>query len=487
MTNHEMPSVIIVGAGFGGISTALELQRRGFSRIILLERATGPGGVWQANQYPGARCDNPSALYSLARHRFSWGGRYGDRAEIQRYLTDVVSNAGLEHCVRYGHTVTSARFRAKTADWAVQTAAGEQFHADYLISAVGQLAEPCRPNIVGSELFRGVQFHSARWPDSFDVSGLRVGVIGTGASAAQVVPWLQRNAATLTVLQRSAAWVLPKSDVHYSARRAALAAWPPMRVAERTVVYALCELLIFAITSAPMGSRWVTRMAHDHLRRSIPDATLRASLSPDYPLGGKRCVFSDEFYPALAAPNCAVVTDRISAITESGITTEAGTQLDLDMIVYCTGFTTTDFLSTIDVWGRDGKSLAEHWSPSAKTYLGMATSDFPNLFFVAGPNTNLTFGSIVSMLECQARYIASLLSWASRNRVGLIEVRPEAETAFDQWLRARFIGSVWTRVASPYKDKHGTVSSLWPRTMTRYRWMTRRPRLTHFRISRRES
>ncbi|PKV78266.1 flavin-containing monooxygenase [Nocardia fluminea] len=484
MTNREIPTVIIIGAGFGGISTVLELQRRGLLRILLLERAAGPGGVWQANQYPGARCDNPSALYSLARHRFSWSGRYGDRAEIQRYLAEVVGNAGLEHCIRYGQTVTSARFRAETADWAVQTATGEQFHADYLISAVGQLAEPCQPNIVGYERFRGVQFHSARWPDSLDVSGLRVGVIGTGASAAQVVPWLQRNAATLTVLQRNAAWVLPKSDVRYSTRRAALAAWPPIRAAERTVVYALCELLILAVTSAPTGSRWVTRMAHDHLRRSISDTALRESLSPDYPLGGKRCVFSDEFYPALAAPNCTVVTDRISTITESGIMTEAGDQLDLDMIVYCTGFTATDFLSTIDVSGRDGKSLAEQWAPSAKTYLGMATSDFPNLFFVAGPNTNLTFGSVVSMLECQARYIASLLSWASRNRVGLIEVRPEAETAFDGWLRDRFAGSVWARVASPYKDEHGTVSSLWPRTMTRYRWMTRRPRLTHFRMSR---
>ncbi|MFD4433660.1 flavin-containing monooxygenase, partial [Nocardia sp. NPDC058497] len=476
----------VMGAGFGGISTALEVRRRGFTRMIVLERAAGPGGVWLANQYPEARCDNPSALYSLARHGFSWRGRYGDRVEIQGYLADVVRKAGLERCIRYGRAVTSARFRSESTDWEVQTAAGELFRADYLISAVGQLAEPRQPNLDGRDLFRGVQFHSARWPDSLDVNGLRVGVIGTGASAAQLVPWLQRHAASLTVFQRNAAWVLPKSDVRYSARRTALAAWSPVRAVERAVVYALCELFILSVTSAPVGSRWVARMARDHLRRHVSDPVLRQTLTPDYPVGGKRCVFSDAFYPALAAPNCTVVTDRISAITESGVATEAGDQLDLDLIVYCTGFTPTDFLSTVEVSGRSGKSLTDHWALGAKAYLGVATSEFPNLFFVAGPNTNLTFGSVVFMLECQARYIGSLLSHAARTRVALMEVRPEAEQAFGDWLRTRFTGSVWSRVSSPYKDHHGTVSSLWPRTMTQYWWLTRRPRLSDFVTSRRQ-
>ncbi|MGW6426655.1 flavin-containing monooxygenase [Nocardia sp. NPDC055053] len=473
----------MIGAGFGGISTALELQRRGFTRIIVLERASGPGGVWLANQYPGARCDNPSALYSLARHRFAWSGRYGDRSEIERYLADVVSDAGLGDCVRYGRTVISARFRSESSDWEVRTAEGERFHADYLISAVGQLAEPQLPNLAGREQFHGVQFHSARWPGSLDVSGLRVGVVGTGASAAQVVPWLQRHAASVSVFQRNAAWVLPKTDVRYSRRRARLMAWSPVRAVERAIVYTLCELLILAVTSSSAGSRRVTRMARDHLRRHISDPILRRKLTPDYPVGGKRCVFSDEFYAAMAAPNCTVVTDRVDAVNSSGIMTEVGEQVDLDAIVYCTGFSATEFLATVEVHGRDGKSLADHWAPCSRAYLGVTTSGFPNLFFVAGPNTNLTFGSVVFMLERQARYIGALLSFASRDGRALVEVRPEAEQAFHDWLRARLDTSVWSRVSSPYRDRHGNVSSLWPRTMSRYWWLTRRPRLEDFQIA----
>ncbi|MFD6269358.1 flavin-containing monooxygenase [Nocardia asteroides] len=474
------PTVVVIGAGFGGIATALELRRRGIHRIIVLERAAGPGGVWQANQYPGARCDNPSALYSLARHRFSWRGRYGDRAEIERYLSEVVSGTGLDDCIRYGQTVVAARFRDESSDWEIRTAQGELFRADYLISAVGQLAEPRLPELPGQGEFRGPQFHSARWPDAFEVNGQRIGVVGTGASAAQIVPWLQRHAESVAVFQRNPPWVLPKADVRYSRGRAALMAWRPVRVVERAIVYALCELLVLAVTSSPAGSRRVARAARDHLHNQVADPVLRRTLTPDYPLGGKRCVFSDEYYPALAAANCEVVTDGIKAVTSTGIATEAGEQLDLDAIVYCTGFAVTDFLATVEVHGRDGKSLADHWAPGAKAYLGVTTSGFPNLFFVAGPNTNLTFGSVVFMLERQARYIGRLLSTAARHGNATVEIRPEAEQAFADWLLARFAGSVWSRVISPYRDRHGNVSSLWPRTMTRYWWSTRRPRVADF-------
>jgi cation diffusion facilitator CzcD-associated flavoprotein CzcO len=454
-----MPSVLVVGAGFGGIGAAVELRRSGFTDVTVLERGDGIGGVWRENTYPGVGCDIPSPYYSYsyAPNR-SWPLRFSLGPEILTYLARTAAAHGV--APRYGVTVTDAEFR--DGQWHVTTSAGP-FVADVLVPAVGQLSEPHVPALPGS--FAGPAFHSARWDHAVPLAGRRIAVIGTGASAAQFVPHLARTAAAVTVFQRTPPYVLPKPDVVYRPWQHRL--FP----VERAFFWGLLEVSTLGILGNRLVVRAATALARGHLRRQVPDPALRAALTPDYPIGCKRVLFADDYYPALTQPHVTLSTERIAALEPDGVRTADGVRHEADVLVYGTGFRATDFVSSLRIRGVAGE-LSEAWADGASAYLGMTVPGFPNMFLVYGPNTNLGSGSIVYMLERQARYLRQAVALLAAG-VSTMDVRPEVAHRFDEEVQRRLADTAWTSCGSWYRTPAGRVTTNWPGLVTEYHRRTR--------------
>jgi cation diffusion facilitator CzcD-associated flavoprotein CzcO len=454
-----VPSVLIIGAGFGGIAAAVELRRAGYTDVTVLERGETLGGVWRDNTYPGAGCDIPSPYYSFSYEpNRSWPLRFSLRPEIMAYLSRTAAKYGV--APRYGVTVTDAEFRS--GRWHVTTSAGP-FAADVLVPAVGQLSEPFVPALPGS--FGGPAFHSARWDHSVPLAGRRVAVIGTGASAAQFVPHLARTASAVTVFQRSAPYVLPKADVAYQSWQHRLF---PL---ERAFFWGLLEVATLGAQGNRTVIRAVSAMARRHLRRQVADPGLRARLTPDYPIGCKRVLFANDYYPALTRPHVQLSTEDITALESGGVRTADGELHEADVLVYGTGFRTAEFLPTLRVRGVAGE-LSEAWAGGASAYLGMTVPGFPNMFLMYGPNTNLGSGSIVYMLERQARYLRQAVGLLSRG-VSTVDVRPEVARRFDDEVQRRLAHSVWASCRSWYRTEAGRVTTNWPGLVSEYHRRTR--------------
>ncbi|MFG1641196.1 flavin-containing monooxygenase [Amycolatopsis sp. NPDC049252] len=476
------PSVLIVGTGFGGIGTAIELKRAGFSDFTILESAAEPGGVWRDNTYPGAACDIPSPLYSFSfEPNPRWPKRFSHQPDILAYLRGVITKYGLEPHIRYGTEVTGAAF--EDGGWRVETKDGETFEADVFVPAVGQLSRPVLPAIPGRDRFAGAAFHSARWDHDVDLRGKRVAVIGTGASAVQFVPELRKQAKHVTVFQRTPPYVMAKSDPTYRGWQHWLFEHlPPTQLLGRLRIFLLAEYATYAMTRHPVLAKMFELRTAQLRRRHIKDPALRAKLTPDYPLGCKRILFTNEYLPALAQPNVGVETARISEITEAGVRTEDGVEHEADVIVYGTGFAATDFLGRIDVRGLAGRPLKDAWAGGARAYLGITVPGFPNMFCVYGPNTNLGAGSIIYMIERQARYIRQAVAQLARPGVSYLDVHPEVEARYDDEVQARLGRSVWSACTSWYRQADGRVTTNWPGLVTEYDRRTRRLDPADFRV-----
>ncbi|MGW5141680.1 flavin-containing monooxygenase [Nocardia beijingensis] len=470
------PSIIIIGAGFGGLGIALELRRAGLDNFTILERATDLGGVWRENTYPGAACDVPSPLYSWSYEpKSDWPRRFSEQRDIHDYMRGVADRHGLRRFIRFGTEVTDAEFDERTGQWTVRTADGTQLTADILVPAVGQLSRPALPNIPGIDTFAGPAFHSAEWDHDVDLTGKRIACIGTGASAIQYIPRIQPAAGHLTLFQRSAAWVLPKADVEYSAVHHALFKYfPPSRLAERFAIWSIFELLALGLTDLPSIKTPVIALADRHREKQVPDPELRAKLTPDYAAGCKRGLFSNEYFPALAQPNVTVETTAIEAITPTGIRTADGVEHDVDVIIFGTGFKGTEFLAPINIYGLGGRKLADVWSDEgARAYLGLSVPGFPNLFMMYGPNTNVGAGSIIYMLESQARYIRQVVQYLADRPGRYLAARPAAEQRWDDWLQKRLKDTPWNFCSSWYRNASGRITNNWPGATVLYHWKTR--------------
>ncbi|MGW5730545.1 flavin-containing monooxygenase [Nocardia beijingensis] len=468
--------IIIIGAGFGGLGIALELRRAGLDNFTILERATDLGGVWRENTYPGAACDVPSPLYSWSYEpKSDWPRRFSEQRDIHDYMRGVADRHGLRRFIRFGTEVTDAEFDERTGQWTVRTADGTQLTADILVPAVGQLSRPALPNIPGIDTFAGPAFHSAEWDHDVDLTGKRIACIGTGASAIQYIPRIQPAAGHLTLFQRSAAWVLPKADVEYSAVHHALFKYfPPSRLAERFAIWSIFELLALGLTDLPSIKTPVIALADRHREKQVPDPELRAKLTPDYAAGCKRGLFSNEYFPALAQPNVTVETTAIEAITPTGIRTADGVEHDVDVIIFGTGFKGTEFLAPINIYGLGGRKLADVWSDEgARAYLGLSVPGFPNLFMMYGPNTNVGAGSIIYMLESQARYIRQVVQYLADRPGRYLAARPAAEQRWDDWLQKRLKDTPWNFCSSWYRNASGRITNNWPGATVLYRWKTR--------------
>jgi cation diffusion facilitator CzcD-associated flavoprotein CzcO len=477
--------VVIVGAGFGGIAAAIELRRHGIERIRILEKAPDLGGTWFYNSYPGAACDVPSHLYSFSyAQRRDWSRLCSPQSEIHAYLHGVAREHGIEQLIETGTTVSSCTWDEVACRWRVLSEEGASYEADALILATGQLHQPARPAIEGVEQFAGHSFHSAEWDHSYPLAGKRVAVVGTGASAVQVVPEIAPEVARMTVFQRTGNWFLPRHNRRYNAAvRTLVANVPGLQSLRRRFVFEYTESLTLSIRHPRTFGRLAAIRSAGFMRSQLKDPAVRAKAWPDYTFGCKRILFSSHFLPALQRANVELVTDKIASIAPEGVVTADGRLHEVDCLIWATGFKTNDFMLPMHVSGRDGRSLQESWNGGAHAHLGISVPGFPNMFLMYGPNTNTSGGSIIVYLEAQASYLRQALEQLRTRAVGAIEVLDEVEAASDRELQARFAGTAWLECDSWYRDEGGRIVANWPGYMRDYLQRTRSLEPAEFRFA----
>ncbi|MBV1850297.1 flavin-containing monooxygenase [Catellatospora tritici] len=467
--------IALVGAGFGGLGAAIRLRRAGYRDFLVFDRGSDVGGTWRDNTYPGCACDVPSHLYSLSfAPNPDWSRSFSPQPEIWAYLRRVADGHGVRPHLRLEHEVRAAAWDDTRRVWRLDTSRGS-YTAEVLVAAGGPLTEPSVPDLPGLADFRGEVFHSARWRHDLDLTGRRVAVVGTGASAIQFVPRIAPGVAQLTLLQRTPAWVLPRRDRPITGfERAVYRHVPGAQKLARAAVYWARELQGTAFLR-PALMRFGQAMARRHLRRSIPDPALRAKLTPAYTMGCKRVLLSNDYYPALNRDNVEVVTEAISRVTPTGVVTADGREHPVDTIIFGTGFHVTDLPMARAIRGADGRTLAEHWDGSMYAYRGATVTGFPNLFLLLGPNTGLGHNSVVFMIEAQLDYLLGALRHLDRTGAP-IEPTARAQRVYNDELDRRMRGTVWTSggCRSWYLDGTGRNSTLWPGYTWSYWLRTRR-------------
>jgi cation diffusion facilitator CzcD-associated flavoprotein CzcO len=464
---------LIIGSGFAGLCAAIKLHEDGETDFVVIERGSDVGGTWRDNTYPGAACDVPSQLYSFSfALNPDWSNSFSPQPEIQAYLQSVAADSGVLDRFVFDTSVLDARWDESSARWTVTTTAGT-WSARTVIVGAGGLSEPKMPDIDGLETFQGELFHSAQWDHSVDLAGKRIAVIGTGASAIQIIPQLQKVAAHIDVYQRTAPWVMPRHARDYRAiEKAAMRRVPGLQRLARAGVFAKQEAQVLAFTMWPQIFNVAKGVALANIKKSVKDPELREKLTPRFQMGCKRVLLSDDYYPALAAENVEVVTDPIAKVTGSGVVTADGIEREVDIVVVCTGFYTTELPVTEHVFGKHGGSLADQWRESGMAaYKGTTVPNFPNLFFIVGPNTGLGHTSMVLMIESQVAYIRDALRTMRRRGYETLEVSQAQTDAYNVSLQHRMQRTVWTTGGcdSWYLDAHGKNTTLWPRSTVDFR------------------
>lgn len=450
---------------------AIRLKQAGIEDFVVLERAQDVGGVWRDNSYPGCACDVQSHLYSFSFAQYpGWSRAFSPQPEIYAYLRDCTDRFGIRPHLRLGHTVQEARWDDGLQRWHIQTSRGA-YTADVFIFAMGGLSEPALPQLPGLEKFEGKVMHSARWDHGHVLTGRKVAVIGTGASAIQFVPRIQPTAGKLLVFQRTPPWIMPGLNRPISERMR----WVYRRVpgAQRLVrwgLYALRELLVLGFMH-PRLLQLAQRISLRHLERSVPDPVLRAKLTPRYTMGCKRILVSDDYWSSLTRPNVEVITEPIREVRERSIVTADGAEHPVDTIILATGFLVTQMPMAHFIRGRDGRSLSETWGGSPKAHLGTSVSGFPNLFMILGPNTGLGHTSVITMMESQIEHVLGALRYLDGRGLAAVEPTPEAQAEFVHQIDSHMRGTVWAQggCRSWYMDTTGRISALWPGSTLAFR------------------
>jgi cation diffusion facilitator CzcD-associated flavoprotein CzcO len=475
--------ILIIGCGFGGIALAIALRKAGITGFTILERASDVGGVWRDNSYPGAACDVVSRIYSFSYDQdYEWSTTFAPRDEIFAYIQRCVARHSIRDHVRFGCEVRRATFDAQSGAWMIETASGERFETPILVSAVGLFNNPTIPDLPGREQFTGAQFHSARWDHSYALAGKTVAVIGTGASAVQFVPRVARDVAKLYLFQRSPQYVMPKTLFPGTGEWDKwLQQFPWLRGLARLKIFFMFERFIWRRKYRPQLRLAGEEAFRKLLETKVKDPELRRKLTPNYPMGCKRQLVSDEWYDALLRPNVEVVDTAISQIAADGIVTNDGTHRRVDAIIYGTGFTPTAFLTPMRIAGLEGRDLNEVWRNGAEAYLGLTVNGFPNFFMMYGPNTN-AITSIIYMLECQSRYIVSAIGLLRRKRARYMNVRADLQRRFNEEAQARLAQTVPARpdCITYFKTANGRITTNWPGYALEYRIRTNAARAGDF-------
>ena len=470
----EHVHIAVMGAGPGGICTAYQLLARGITDFLLLEKASGPGGTWYHNRYPGAECDIKSHLYSFSWElKADWSRPYAGDTEIREYLEHCIEKYGIDKYARYDTEVRAARWDDDASRWTLTFADGGTLTADVVVSGLGMFNDLRYPDVEGLDEFQGTMFHTARWDWDHDITGERVAVIGAAASAIQLVPEIAKTVGQLYLFQRSANWVAPKEDRPYTEEQLAEFRADPAAVqAFRDEIFRSTDPFITFQDEARLE---MARQACLRAMEVVEDPEVRAKLTPDTPYACHRPLMSNYYYPTFNQPNVELVTDAITRITPAGVVTADGTEREVDTIVCATGFQTLKYLSAIDVTGRGGVRLADEWADGAQAYLGIAVAGFPNLFVLYGPNTNN--GSIIYMIESQVGYVMRQIDRIDGERLASMEVRRDVQAAYNEQLQHDMatVGPWQGGCSTYYRAPSGRIVTQWPHTMTEYREATSRP------------
>lgn len=470
-------SIAIIGSGFGGIAAAIELKAAGFEGFTIYEKAASVGGVWRDNEYPGAACDVPSPIYSFSYAlKPNWSSLFGGQREIRRYLEQVAEEYGLDAHLRTRTEVLVTEFDEHRGSWRVELSTGEEVTADAVVMATGQLNRPKLPDVDGLDSFRGVSFHSAEWDHDVDLTGKRVAVVGSGASAIQVVPAIADRVGWLSVVQRSPNWVIRKSKRrHGPIARALLTRSRLLRKLHHHALFlgyeARWPLVSRKAKPVRAASEWWYRRV---IRTTLRDPEQARAATPDYTMLCNRLLLSNEWYPTLARGHVELIGSGVRKVLPHGILTADGREVDADVIIWCTGFKASEFLAPIAITGRGGRDLHEQWRHGAEAYLGMTVPGFPNMFMLFGPNTNSITNSIVFLLERQARYIRKALQLRAHRGGGAFDLRQEAHDGFQRWLTRKLGQTVFTDTCPGwYTNAEGKVTAMWPLSHLTYAWHTR--------------
>lgn len=469
--------VIIVGAGFGGLCAAIKLREAGNDNFVILEKGDDVGGTWNFNSYPGAACDVQSHMYSFSfAGNPDWSKRFAPQPEIKRYIDDVTDRYGIRPFVRFGQEVNDARFDEAAALWTVRTASGESFTAKYFIMASGPLHVPSFPDIKGLDTFKGKVMHSSQWDHSYDLNGKNVVSIGTGASAIQYCPAIAPEVKQLYVMQRTPAWVIPRDERGYlDIEKKLFARFPLLRKLHRARFYLSNEARL-AMNIHPAIARTLEAFVKGFIRLQVKDPELRRKLTPDYTIGCKRILISNQWYAMFNRPNVELVTDGIREIREHSIVTNDGVERPADCIVLGTGFIVDPriYMKNFPVIGLDGRDLRQDWEAAAEAYLGTTVNGYPNMFQLVGPNTGLGHNSIIFMIEAQVHYILECIRLQQEKNADYIEVKASAQQAFNEQVQRDIQGTVWTSgCKSWYQQEDGKNTALWPYTTVKY-WLDTR-------------
>ncbi len=483
MPPPECCEVLIAGTGFAGLCAAIKLKQAGETSFLLLEKADDYGGTWRDNIYPGCACDIPSHLYSLSfEPNTDWSRMYPTQPEILAYLRGVAAKHDLSGRTRFGAKLEEAVWDEARGVWRAACADGRIFEGRMLFSAMGPLHVPAIPRIAGAENFAGAAFHSAHWDFSQDLAGKRVAVIGTGASAIQFIPQIAPLVEKLTVFQRTPPWIMPKPDYPFTDRHKRRLRLPFVRALFRKMLFCMHEVRALGFLGNTRVTEAAEKMGRDHLASQVPDPALRARLTPDYRVGCKRVLLSNDYLPALSRDNVVLVTDGIARMEAGAIIDTQGTAHPADIVIYGTGFRTTDSFAAVRIVGRGGLELNTAFAGGMHAHWGIAVPDFPNLFFLLGPNTGLGHNSVVLMIEAQVRYVMSLLAQMQRRGWRAIEVRREAEAAWNAAIQTKIAGTVWLTggCKSWYLDENGRNTTIWPGFVAEYQFKTRRAKISEW-------
>jgi len=462
--------VAVVGAGLGGIAAAIKLKEAGIDDFLVFDRNQKVGGVWHENKYPGCCCDTPVALYEFSfAPNPGWTHLFPRAAEVQAYAENLVETFQLTPHMKLGDGMGAAVWNEASNTWSLRTESGAKYEADAIIAGMGQLNRPSYPDIEGRDTFAGPSMHSARWDTNVSLKGKRVGVIGSAASAVQLIPEVAKEAAQMTVFQRTPNWVIPRNDQEITDETKALM-MTNLELAmdlgkkNRQLLYDNADHFFWqAFEWTPEGRAAFTRQAIDQLETQIPDPELRKKLLPDYPIGCKRILICDDFYPTLMQEHVELETNGIAKVNKAGVETADGVQHDFDVLIYATGFETTGWRWSMEVEGQNGQNLNDLWEESPEAYLGVTATGFPNLFVLYGPNTNLGHNTITFMLEHQVAYTVKALKALEASGAKALMPSKAAQDRFNDEIQKDLAGTVWAdpQCASWYKNADGRITQNW--------------------------
>lgn len=457
--------VAVIGTGFAGICMGIQLKKAGITDFIILERADDIGGTWRDNTYPGAACDVSSHMYSFSfEPKPDWSRMYSPQQEIQEYLWHCTHKYSLEPYIRFNSNVVGSFFNEETGYWTIKVENGHDIIAKFIVNGMGPLNRAIIPSIKGQETFTGTSFHSSHWDHQYDINDKKIAVIGTGASAIQIVPSIADKVKELYLYQRTAPWVLPKADREMTGiEKWLFKSLPLTQKTLRSVVYWINEATVIGIVINPSLTKWIEKVALKFLEKAVPDPVLREKVTPKYTIGCKRILLSNEYYPALSRPNVDVINDGIDRIDGNKIYTKDGSFREVDAIVYATGFQASEYPKELVVKGIGQKDLLQTWKDGPEAYLGTVVNGFPNMFLVIGPNTGLGHNSMVFMIEASVNYIVKAIKTVRNKGMRYLNVKEEIQEAYNAEIQKKLEKTVWNSGCNSwYLTSTGKNTTVWP-------------------------